>query len=189
MSPMSSKAVMRCWCGVAATPIQTSCGTRCGMAAVGRHRQTLRLTPAATPKQMQLAANPNSDEMVLVVNDSNENDYALVWNGSSWGNLQPLASSTADDRTDIFVAYEQQTGRAMVVYGNGTSSVYYRIWNGSIWSGENSVAPPAGVASYARWTTLASDPNSNRIVMGVQSSDPDGGSAYGMVQHGRHPNC
>ena len=41
----------------------------------------------STPMQMQLAANPNSDEMVLVVNDSNENDYALVWDGSSWGNL------------------------------------------------------------------------------------------------------
>ncbi len=127
-----------------------------------------------TPMQIRLAANPNSDEMVLVVNDASENDYALVWNGSTWGNLQPLASSTTDDRTDIFVAYEQQTGRAMVVYGNGTSSVYYRIWNGSSWSVEDSVAPPAGVVSYARWTALGSDPNSNRIVMGVQSSDPDG---------------
>ena len=127
----------------------------------------------STPMQMQLAANPNSDEMVLVVNDSNENDYALVWDGSSWGNLQPLASSTTDDRTDIFVAYEQQSGRAIVVYGNGTSSVYYRIWNGSIWSGANSVAPPSGVDGYARWTTLGSDPNSNRIVMGVTTSGSD----------------
>ncbi len=125
------------------------------------------------PKQMQLAANPNSDEMVLVINDSSENDYALVWDGSSWGNLQPLASSTTDDRTDIFVAYEQQSGRAMVVYGNGTSSVYYRIWNGSIWSGANSVVPPSGVDGYARWTTLGSDPNSNRIVMGVTTSGSD----------------
>jgi uncharacterized repeat protein (TIGR01451 family) len=125
------------------------------------------------PKQMQLVSNPISDEMVLVVNDANEYDYALVWDGSSWGNQRLLATSTTDDRTEVFAAYEQQSGRAMVVYGKGISGVYYRLWNGSDWSGENSVAPPAGVDGYARWTTLGSDPNSNRIVLGVVSSGSD----------------
>ena len=38
------------------------------------------------PEQLQLAASPDSDEMVLAVTDKDKKDYALVWNGSSWGN-------------------------------------------------------------------------------------------------------
>ena len=45
---------------------------------------TITSCTTGEPKQMQLAANPNSDEMVLVVNHANETDCALVWNGSSW---------------------------------------------------------------------------------------------------------
>ena len=36
---------------------------------------------------------------------------------------------SGNDRTDIYVAYEQQTGKALVVYGKGTDDVYYRVWN------------------------------------------------------------
>ncbi len=126
------------------------------------------------PKQMHLAANPNSDEMVLIVNATNETDYALVWDGTSWGNLVTLASSTSDDRTDINVIYEQQSGDAMVVYGNGNGNVRYRIWNGTSWSGENSISAPSGVDGYARWTTLAANPSSDHIMLGVQTSGSDG---------------
>ena len=35
---------------------------------------------------------PYTDEMVLVVSNATSQDYALVWNGSSWGNAQVLAS-------------------------------------------------------------------------------------------------
>ena len=127
-----------------------------------------------TPYQIKLAASPNSDEMVVVVNDASEADWALVWDGSSWGDQIQLATATTDDRTDINVAYEQQSGNAMVTYGNGDGNVRYQIWDGSSWSGESSLAPPAGPSGYTRWTTLASDRNSDRILLGVQSSDPDG---------------
>ncbi|MCP5101583.1 MAG: hypothetical protein GY943_39065, partial [Chloroflexi bacterium] len=128
---------------------------------------TITAFPGNEPQQMRLAANPNSDEMVLVVNDASENDYALVWDGTSWGNLQNLDSSTGDDRIDIFVTYEQQSGNAMVVYGKSATSVYYRIWNGSSWSAESSIAAPSSTSGNVHRTTLAADPSSNRIVLGV----------------------
>jgi hypothetical protein len=156
------------------------------------------------PKQMKLAANPNSDEMILVVNDASEVDYALVWNGSSWGNQVQLSTSTTEDRTDIYCAYEQQSGQGLVVYGKGDALVRYRTWNGSVWSGENSLSPPAGVSGYARWTVMDSDRNSDRIILGVQSNDPDGwaciwnGSSWGtpilltesnlVLDHSTSPN-
>jgi len=129
---------------------------------------------AGEPEHMRLAADPNSDAMVLVVSNDNSQDYALVWDGSSWGNSQVLDSSGAgDDRTDIYVAYEQQSGRALVTYGKGAENVYYRIWDGLAWSGEDSLAAPANLDGNTRWTTLDSDPNSNRIALGVVTFSND----------------
>ena len=125
---------------------------------------------AGTPRQMQLASHPWADEMVLIVSDDTSQDYALVWDGSAWGNPVTLHSGGAGDRTDVYVAYEQQSGRAMVTYGKGTDDVYYRLWDGS-WGSESMLAGING--GYARWTTLASDPNSNNIVIGVLENNAD----------------
>ena len=54
---------------------------------------------------MKLAASPDSDEMVLIINDKDKDEYALVWNGSSWGNEVSLSGSGRQDHTDISVAY------------------------------------------------------------------------------------
>ena len=124
--------------------------------------------PGGTPRQMQLAAHPYSDEMVLIVSNDSSQDYAVVWDGSTWGNAVTLSAvGTGNDRTDVNVAYEQQSGDALVVYGKGVSNVSYRTWNGSAWSGETSVLAPGGVTGVSRWTALASDPATDRIVMGV----------------------
>ncbi|HEX5065660.1 MAG TPA: cadherin domain-containing protein, partial [Myxococcota bacterium] len=130
--------------------------------------QTIATPLAGQAQQLRLAASPDSDEMVLIVSNASSQDYALVWNGSSWGNgISLSATGTGNDRTDVFVAYEQQSGDAMVVYGKGTGSVFYRTWNGTAWSSESSLANPAGATGNARWTTLGSDPNSDRIALGV----------------------
>ena len=129
---------------------------------------TLSDYTGATPRQIQLASNPNADEMVLIVSDANDRDTAYVWDGSSWGNSVLLAADSADDKTDINVAYEQQSGHAMVTFADGSGHVYYRMWDGTSWGASvPRVDPPAGVSGNARWTTLASDPNSDRIAMGV----------------------
>lgn len=129
----------------------------------------------STAMHMQLAANPTSDEMVLIVNDAAENDFALVWDGANWGNAVTLDNTTSQDRTDIYVTYESLSGDAMVVYnGNADANLQYRIWDGASWSSEATLNAPSGVSSYARWSVLASDNNSDKIIVGVQSSDPDG---------------
>jgi CSLREA domain-containing protein len=125
-----------------------------------------------TPRQMQLASHPWADEMVLVVSDDSSQDYALVWDGSAWGNPVTLHAGGAGDRTDVYVAYEQQSGTALVVYGKGTEDVYHRTWNGG-WSSEAQRARPGGVAGYARWTTLAADPTTDRIALGVLTDGAD----------------
>jgi uncharacterized repeat protein (TIGR01451 family) len=140
---------------------------------------TAATIPAYTgvePRQIRLAANPlaGSNEMVLVVTDKNKVDRALVWNGSSWGNQIQLDNNNGHNFTDVNVVYEQQDGRAMVVYASGTTGdVGYRIWNGSSWSAAATLSAPAGSNNYAQWTAVAADPNSNRIVLGVESNGND----------------
>ncbi len=126
---------------------------------------------AGTPRQMQLASHPYSDEMVLVVSDDTSRDYALVWNGSAWGNSQILtADGTGNDRTDINVVYEQKRGRALVVFGTGTDDVHFRVWDAG-WSNEFSTPGLGG--GYAQWVVLGADPNSNNVAMGVLTNDSD----------------
>jgi hypothetical protein len=129
---------------------------------------TIAVPIAGAAHQLQLAASPISDEMVLVVSTAGSQDYALVWNGSSWGNAITLsATGTGNDRTDVYVAYEQRSGDALVVYGRGTSAVHFRTWNGTSWSGEGTLGAPAGAAGNARWATLGADATSDRIALGV----------------------
>ncbi len=127
-----------------------------------------------SPRQIQLAAQPSGDEMVMVVSDSSGNDTAWVWDGSNWTSQRSLDTS-GGYLTSVYVAYEQQSGDAMVTYAkSGDDNVYYQIWDGASWSTEASVAPPGGVTLDANWVTLGSDPGSDRIVMGVVTS---GGTA------------
>jgi hypothetical protein len=141
-----------------------------------------------------MASNPlaGSNEIVMVVSDHNNIDRALVWNGTTWGNLQQLDASGGQNMSDLGVAYEQLDGRALVTYAadNNNGLVGYRIWNGSTWSAAATIAAPAGAAGYAQWTTLAADPNSNHIVLGVQTMHPSAwvdfwnGSAWGTATLG-----
>jgi hypothetical protein len=123
---------------------------------------------AGEAQQMQLAASPTSDEMILAVSNDSSEDYALVWDGTGWvdSDAQILDSAGGDDRTDVNVAYEQQTGEAMVVYGRNGTFLSYRTWDGA-WSNQIDLLAPTGVTGDVRWTTVAADPNSDRLMFGI----------------------
>ncbi len=138
---------------------------------------TITAPVSGEPYQMKLAANPRSDEMVLVAETSasSNHQYAIVWNGSSWGNAQTLGSDSSKQYFEIDVAYESQSGRALVFYDNAASNqptVQYRIWNGSTWSSEASITAPGAVSGTAELyaTAVASDAGSNRIAIVAQTS-------------------
>jgi hypothetical protein len=53
----------------------------------------------------------------------------------------------------------------MVAWGTSTSNVVqYRFWEGSAWSGENEIST---TATGVKWLKLASDPSSDRIILGA----------------------
>ncbi|WP_290661605.1 DUF4347 domain-containing protein, partial [Aquabacterium sp.] len=138
---------------------------------------TITAPVSGEPLQMKLVSNAFTHEMVLAVQTSaaTNNQYAMVWNGSSWGNAQTLGTNTNDQLFEINVAYEQLSGRVMVVYDASaadSSSVQYRVWTGTSWSAESTITAPVGVtvASDVYSTVLASDAKSNRIAIAVQDA-------------------
>ncbi|MDO8955221.1 MAG: cadherin-like domain-containing protein [Gammaproteobacteria bacterium] len=153
---------------------------------------TVTAPVSGEPQHMKLVAHPTTREMVLVVETTaaTNNQYAVVWNGSSWGNTQTLGTNTSQQFFEINVVYEQLSGRALVVYdasASNSSSVQYRIWSGSAWSAESTITAPAGVTvtSDVYSTVLASDAKSNRVAIAVQDAASEvwlsvwDGSAWG----------
>ena len=129
------------------------------------------ISATGEPQQMRIAARPNSDEMALVTSDSLAYDRVRVWNGSAWSAPQDLDVASGGSQTAIGVAYEQQSGDALVVYGKAVATdvkLYYRTYSGGVWSAEQSLDPTAlGVTTGPQWVSIAADPNSDRIVVGV----------------------
>ena len=124
--------------------------------------------------QLRLVAKPNSDEMILIVSDAQKKDYALVWNGSSWGNSVTLTTTASPTFTEINDAYESTSGDGLFVYGKNDTNVYYRTLVGGVWGAEQTLDfTGIGGAGKPVWTDMASDPNSNRIVLGVITDNDD----------------
>ncbi len=116
----------------------------------------------------RLAAKPNSDEILLVFLNSDNNIRAQVWGGTSWGDVVLLtndASAGSDWDYQCFdVVYEQGTGNALVAWAQSDRTVRYSRWDGVSWS------VPATIYTgthQTRWIKLASDPNSNNILVGA----------------------
>ena len=126
---------------------------------------------------VQLASKSGANEMVLAVTDNLGKDYAYVWNGTSWSTGTQVSTGSGSSSA---VAYEAQSGRAMITYADAaTPTLYYRIWNGSSWSAQSSFAMTGvGGGTYPAYINLASDPNSNRIAVAVTPSGLAGSVQY-----------
>jgi Mg-chelatase subunit ChlD len=121
---------------------------------------------------IELESNPNSDEMVLVTLDDKSDIRAQVWDGSSWGNAEFITNDARATSYQCFdVSYEQGTGRAIVTWADaGTGDVRYRIWDGSSWSSATNLYTPDG---RVYWIKMASDPNSNDILLATLDNNYD----------------
>ncbi len=109
---------------------------------------------------------------------------AVLWN-------QPIAASGVFNRA-FDIAYEQQSGRAMVVYGGNTAGkLYYCIYDGTSWGPVTSCAPTNGaneislndgsasITGTPEWVQLSAQgeqfgtTRSNNIMLEVQDTNND----------------
>ena len=120
---------------------------------------------------VRLVAKPDTDELMLVFLNSDYDLRAQIWDGSAWSNVEVLTTSGRTYSYQCFDAvYEQGTGNGMVVWAQSDNTVRYAIWDGTSWS--TPVTIYTDTAS-PYWIKLASDPNSNNILMSVLNSGKD----------------
>lgn len=121
-----------------------------------------KITGPGEVRWVRLEASPDSDEMVLATLDSSNYIRAQVWNGNSWGSPVEI---TKNAKTSIYqcfdIAYEQSTGRAMVVWAD-SNYVKYRIWNGASWGSEQNLY---SFSNSVCWLKLAADLRSNNMIL------------------------
>ena len=118
------------------------------------------------PEHMHLVTKPGGDEMILVVSDKLEDDYVMIWDGSSWGNALLLDTTGNNDQDKTAI--------------NARLRRNQRPCHGGLWgrrrypasiTGYGTAAPgmPAptnvpiaggGATDQAKWITLDSDPRS-----------------------------
>ncbi|NIS79704.1 MAG: hypothetical protein GTO14_05735, partial [Anaerolineales bacterium] len=115
---------------------------------------------------LSLAQNPtgSSNEIALVcIDESNSDVYALVWDGSSWGDKYLLTSSvTTANWEDIAVAYEQSSGYANFAYGTGDDAHVVRrtdVANYTDYTVDLTESRPPN------WFSLKGDPASDRLML------------------------
>jgi hypothetical protein len=84
---------------------------------------------------VELAADPASDEMILVVRDTGTQYEAFVWDGSAWTDSRVIGSSAKVAREGMTVAYEASGDQAIIaVSNNANNNVVYTTWNGTEFS-------------------------------------------------------
>lgn len=124
---------------------------------------------------VRLEPQPNSNGIMLVVLDSNNDICANYWDGTSWtGNTLLTANAYTSTYQCYDVAFVQTTGRCMVLFSdiNSTYDHYYRIYTpGSGWS--SNATGPGITTTGINWVKLASELNSNRIAMTWLDADSD----------------
>ncbi len=116
------------------------------------------------PRFMRLIPTPDSDQIILLTLDDDQDLTAMVWSGSAWGNKVLLDSNAATTGEECFDgAFEALSGDGLVVWGrNSQSNVRYRTWTSGGW-GSDTTGP--NMNAEARWVRVASDPVSDRLML------------------------
>ena len=118
---------------------------------------------------------PSGNEAIVIGVTDDRHVSGSIWNGSAWTPIainvggttkQNLGNPSAKEFWGAAVAYETNSGRAMLVWNTGTT-LNYSIWNGTSWTAAATIPAYTGVEP--RQIRIASNPlaGSNEIVITV----------------------
>lgn len=119
-----------------------------------------------------------SNDIAFIMLDANSDVYGMRWTGSAWSTMGTAATwdttaSTSFTKKAIDVEYEQTSGDIMFVWGDSVSTNNnYRTWNGTTLSAVTTLTI-ANEGGITEWVQLASRPNSDQIMLGVQDAGAD----------------
>ena len=136
---------------------------------------------AKGPVWVELAADANSNNMVLVSQSSNKNIRSQVWDGSNWANTELLGVGNDLWFKNIDAAYDS-SGNAIVVWNANVPETVtkYNIWNGVFWEADLNTADMTG-KYIPRWLELEASPFNDEMILMQTSSNS---KAYAQVWDG-----
>jgi len=134
---------------------------------------TVNLASASACEWIQLAADPVSDEVILLSRDAAGGSYeAQVWNGTAWGNSTTQGSVVDASNEGMAVMYEESGNQAIIVTSDGNPARFrWDSWNGTAWAG----AGTQTVGDDFEWGQLARDIGSDQMVLCYIDEDQDAG--------------
>jgi hypothetical protein len=130
-------------------------------------QNTVAFGPAEKQYWATIAQCPTRGEVGMAASLHGNALKAVIGTSGSWGNVVTATSNIGTtDARPFWLDYEQQSGRALLVYRSGDSStIRYRVWDGASWSAEHAAASPlSGAPAYMR---LAPRPASNQMMLYV----------------------
>ena len=120
------------------------------------------ITRASPLRNEKLAGILSSDGVLQI---QRYNGWTGTWT-NEWSITDITAANSAYRGFDI--AYEQNSGRAMVLYNSSTNGqLKYNIYDGNTWAGVQTLA--AGSANAALWVRLEAKPGSNELMAALMN--------------------
>lgn len=118
---------------------------------------------------VQLAARPNSNEIMVAVQDAGSDLNTRKWSGTAWDTAtqHPEHAATVENITSrafdvIWETHSSNPGEAWLLWGNG-STVSTRAWSGTAW-GTTATLSGSDDTSFIR---LRADPVSGAVFAGI----------------------
>lgn len=130
---------------------------------------TINVGSANSCEWIELASDPVSDEIIVLVRDSSGGDYeAQVWNGSAWGNATTLGTVTEPAHAGMAVGYEASGNQAIVISSDGNPARFrYNTWNGTAWGGVGTQS----IGDDFEWGSLVADDGTDQMLLCYQDED------------------
>ncbi|MBD3313412.1 hypothetical protein GF345_03135, partial [Candidatus Woesearchaeota archaeon] len=136
--------------------------------------ETLTTGLASSPANwIELTPKKNSDQIMLLVHNNNNELYAVPWNGTGFNTSQGsvLSSGTAsNDEQNFAFAWEESSFEGIVAYGESTNFVYRTYSPATLWGSEQTLSLGADSLDAVR---MCSENDTDYIGIIIQDSGND----------------
>ncbi|RLG60380.1 hypothetical protein DRN86_02675 [Candidatus Geothermarchaeota archaeon] len=131
------------------------------------------------------------DKKMLGILSSANNLYLQEWDGTNntWSTITPSPLTASPDSTyrPFDIAYEQNSGRCMVVYYDGApGQVAYRVWSSTAgaWSVNETIIDLGTFSGVVNWVRLEPRPGTNEMMLGTLGANGGIYEIYGIWWNG-----
>ncbi|KXK00212.1 MAG: hypothetical protein UZ19_OD1000127 [Parcubacteria bacterium OLB19] len=93
---------------------------------------SITVASANACNMLEIASNPASDEIILIVRDTGTQYETFVWDGTAWVDSRVIGSPASAGVEAMSVMFESSGDQAVIAVGNGTAnSIAYTVWDGT----------------------------------------------------------